>query len=32
MEKKFSKIEGHFSQCYYIIKISVLGDGVKFFL
>lgn len=24
MEKKFSKIEGPFSQCYYVIKISVL--------
>ena len=31
MEKKFSKIEGHFSQCYYIIKISVLGIILRSF-
>lgn len=32
MEKKFSKIEGPFSQCYYVIKISVLGIILKSFL
>lgn len=31
MEKKFSKIEEPFSQCYYVIKISVLGIILKSF-